>query len=515
MTSRESTEGYEGVHPLQLKSSHESPTEKNPVQMSEGQTQHHETFDPLKVIEYPENRVTWDGDNDPENPRNWPMRRKKIFTLAVSMMVFSVSFASSVFGSANKVVGAKFGASSEVMDLTVTLFVAGFATGPLFWGPFSEVKGNTTPLCVAVAGAAIFQIPLGLAQNIQTVLVSRFLAGAIGSGVLAVGSGMFSKIYGPIHRAVAVGTTSTFMNLGSALGPIVGSYTVEYAGWRWLAWITLILCVVVGLNAMFTVRECSGDVLLVRKARRLRKKTGNELLHAPLEEEGIDFSALVHHHLSKPLRMITQEPILITMTVYLTIVYGSFYLAYSMFTYAFELRGWSSTTATLPFIAVYIGQIIAFTYCTWYNLKPYRRVFEAKGYCTPEDRLPPMILGAFILPPSLFWFGWAMKTHWMCQIVAACFVGLGLQLIFITGIVYIIDVYMTCPNSAVSIHVVCRSLISSTFALWCTPMYDALGVEWTSTVLGAVALVFMPAPYIFRRYGVAIRKSSRFSDAHF
>ncbi|PYH90762.1 MFS general substrate transporter [Aspergillus ellipticus CBS 707.79] len=409
------------------------------------------------------NVVTWDGENDPENPRNWSRPRKLVFTLVASLMIFAV-------------VGAELGASSEVTDLTVTLFVAGFATGPLFLGPFSEVKGNTTPLAVAVAGAAMFQIPLGLAKNVQTVLVSRFLAGAIGSGVLAVGSGMFSKIFGPVSRAVAVGVSATLMSLGSALGPIVGSFTVGYAGWRWIPWITLILCVV---------------------AERLRKQTGNPRLHAPLEDEGVDFSALVHHHLVKPLRMITQEPILIIMTVYLTVVYGTFYLAYDMFTYASELRGWASTIATLPFIAVYLGQTVAVTIWTVFNRGPFRRRLKEKGYCAPEDRLPPMTIGAFILPPrySAFW------------------VGLGLQLIFISGIVYIVDVYNTCPNSAISIHVVIRSLVFSTFALYCTPIYDALGVEWTSTILGGVALVLLPSPLIIRRCGVAIRKSSKFSDA--
>ncbi|PYH75483.1 putative MFS multidrug transporter [Aspergillus uvarum CBS 121591] len=501
------TDEDEAAHQAEIAASDLPPSEPKTEYANRAQTQHCECYT------YVNNLVTWDGPDDPENPRNWPRSKKLIFTLVASLMIFNISFASSVFGSANKVVGAEFGVSSEVMDLSVTLFVAGFATGPLFWGPFSEVYGNTTPLAVAVLGAAIFQIPLGLAQNVQTVLVSRFLAGAIGSGVLAVGSGMFSKIFGPVSRALAVGFASTLMNMGSALGPIVGSYTVAYAGWRWVAWITLILCTVIGLIAACTIRECAGEVLLVRKARRLRKETGNAELRAPLEEEGIDFSDLIHHHLSKPLRMIVQEPILIIITVYLTVVYGSFYLAYDMFTYAFERRGWSSTTATLPFVAVYLGQIVAVLLWTVYNRGPFRRKLEEQGYCTPEDRLPPMLWGAVILPPSLFWFGWAMLTHWIAQVIAAFWVGLGLQLIFITGIVYIIDVYTTCPNSAISIHVVVRSLVSSTFSLWCTPMYDGLGVEWTATVLGAVALLLLPSPFIFRRYGVAIRKSSSFSDA--
>lgn len=42
-------------------------------------------------------------------------------------------------------------------------------------------------------------------------------------------------------------------------------------------------------------------------------------------------------------------------------------------------------------------------------------------------------------------------------------------------------------------------------------MFDALGVNWASTLLGCVALVLVPIPVVFWRYGARIRTRSKFA----
>ena len=122
-----------------------------------------------------------------------------------------------------------------------------------------------------------------------------------------------------------------------------------------------------------------------------------------------------------------------------------------------------------------------------------------------------MALGTVILPPALLWFGWSGGAHWASQVVASYFIGLGLQLIFIAGITYIVDVYQESANSAMSIHVVVRSLVASSFPLFATAMYDRLGVAWASSVLALLSLIMAPAPILFWIYGSRIRSWSHFS----
>lgn len=472
--------------------------------------------------------VTWDGPNDPENPQNWPRRTKVLRSTAPQCVVFSIAFASSIFGSATGVTAQEYGVSQEVMSLGVALFVAGFATGPLVFAPMAELVGSAPVLAVALVGCAVFQIPLALAQSVVTILVCRFLAGLLGSGGLAVGSGILGDIFSGPARGVAVGISATWMNLASTIGPIVGAYIVDRYNWRWTAWVTLILCGAVGVLCIVLLRETSHNRILTQRAARLRRETGNEKLRSRNEMVSLDWRVLLRKYCTKPVRMFVQEPILIVFTIYLTLVYGTLYLSYQLFPKAFVGRGWSTPLSTLPFISVGLGAVAALIVFSVFTMTWYKRRWVAsqnadaaggtssedplaKVRITPEHRLPPMILGAVLLPPALLWFGWSGNAHWMCQVVACFVVGFALQIIFVVGIVYIVDVYLINTVSAISIHVQLRSLVSATFPLFEGPMYDALGIDWSATLLAGLSAVIMVSPILFLIYGARIRSWSRFS----
>src|SRR5271170_3676707 len=122
--------------------------------------------------------VEFEGPDDPLNPLNWPVWRKIWATVLLSLTTFVVTFASSVFSSALKVVAIEFNVSDEVATLGTSLFVVGFAVGPLvssptyntnyqIWAPMSELFGRKWPLLLSYAVFGIMQIPVAVAQNIQ------------------------------------------------------------------------------------------------------------------------------------------------------------------------------------------------------------------------------------------------------------------------------------------------------------------------------------------------------------
>ncbi|KAI4765153.1 MFS general substrate transporter [Aureobasidium sp. EXF-3400] len=345
----------------------------------------------------------------------------------------------------------------------------------------------------------------------KTILVCRFLQGLFGSAIFAVVSGMFVDIWTPIHRGVGLGASSMCINLGSTFAPIIGAYATNHLEWRWTAWLTLIYIGTVGFFGILIIRETFEPVLLTRKAKRLRSLTGNANLHAKFEETPIDFKTLVQKYATKPVRMFVQEPILILITIYLTIVYGTLYLSYQAIPFSFRNRGWSPSVSYLPFIAITLGIISAWIFFSIFTLTWYKKLWLATKSAPPEARLPPMILGAFILPPALFWLGWSQNTHWASAVIAAFFVGLGLLLIFISGIVYLVDTYLSNSNSAMSIHIVVRSIVSSSFPLFAGPMFEGLGTQWACSVLGFVCLVMVPVPIVFYLKGKTIRSWSRYA----
>lgn len=101
-------------------------------------------------------------------------------------------------------VATKFGVSTEVGVLGVSLYVLGFATGPLVWAPASELYGRRIPLIIGSFGFSIFQIGVAVAKDLQTVMLCRFFGGFFGACPLTVVAAVFSDMFDNRTRGVAV-----------------------------------------------------------------------------------------------------------------------------------------------------------------------------------------------------------------------------------------------------------------------------------------------------------------------
>lgn len=114
---------------------------------------------------------------DPRNPFNWSPARRWSIAMLAAVSCFAVAFTSSAYtGGINGVVQ-EFHTTNAVAQLGVSLFVLGFAIGPLFWGPMSEAYGRQ-PILIATLGALVLSNILSAsATSIVQLLVFRALAG--------------------------------------------------------------------------------------------------------------------------------------------------------------------------------------------------------------------------------------------------------------------------------------------------------------------------------------------------
>lgn len=132
--------------------------------------------------------VEFDGPDDPLHAQNWAVR-KKIFTAAMlGFTTMTAAFASSIFSTATREISEKFAVGSVVATLGTSLYVLGFATGPILWAPFSELKGRRLPLVIASFGFSMFEIACATGKDLQTVLICRFFSGFFGACPITVSS---------------------------------------------------------------------------------------------------------------------------------------------------------------------------------------------------------------------------------------------------------------------------------------------------------------------------------------
>lgn len=462
------------------------------------------------------NLVEWDGPDDPENPQNFPVARKWTMTMLLSSLTVWITFSTSVFSQATEVTAELYGVSEEVMILATSLPLFGFALGPLLWGPFSELYGRKRPLFFGYFLFIIFQIPVAVARNVETIMLSRFFIGFFGSAPLAIVGGTLADIWNPVDRGVAMASFAGATFGGPTLGPILGGFIVEsYLGWRWTAWITLIASAFFATIAFIIVPESYPPVLLQQRAARLRIETRNWAYHSALDENPPTGKDILTRYVMRPFQMLILEPILLFVTIYLALIYGIMYLLFEAFPISFqEVRGWDNAgVAALPFLSILIGVLLGCILITYLTKTRFARKLKKHGKVIPEERLVPMFFGGILLPIGLFWFGWTSDKNisWVPQVLAGIPMGCGILIIFMQGLNYIIDVYLMFANSAIAANTLFRSFLGGSFPLFADQMYTTLGVPWASSLLAFLTVAMVPIPVLFYIYGAKIRSLSRFN----
>lgn len=95
--------------------------------------------------------VAW-GPNDPRNPRNWSTPKKLFVTFQICLLTTSVYIGSAIYTAGLQGVEAKFHISPVKALLGLTLFVIGYALGPMVWvcpffSPWATLLTQETPTC--------------------------------------------------------------------------------------------------------------------------------------------------------------------------------------------------------------------------------------------------------------------------------------------------------------------------------------------------------------------------------
>ena len=287
-----------------------------------------------------------------------------------------------------------------------------------------------------------------------------------------------------------------------------------HLGWRWTEYIEAIWVFAIFVLTLFCLPELYGPVLLHRKALQIRKSTGNNNYYHPHENTKLDFKSIITMHLARPLRMLFTEPMVTSIALYASFVYALLYLTLEVFPIVFmQDRGYSLVVSTLPFLGLFVGVLFA-VLINLANQPRYIRAVDAnKGKPVPEARLMPMVMGGFLFSIGLFWFGWtaAPHFHWILPTVAVAFIGAGFNVIFQQCINFLVDTYGLYAASAVSANTFLRSIIAASFPLVARPMFGNLGVGPAMSILGGIACLALPVPFIFMRYGLKLRRMSKFA----
>lgn len=261
--------------------------------------------------------------------------------------------------------------------------------------------------------------------------------------------------------------------------------------------------------ALFMNPETYAPYILRQRASVLSKATGKNYM-SKLDLDRVSTAVV----LKRPWVLLFCEPIIFLTSIYMAIIYGTLYMLFAAFPIVFQVhRGWSTGIGGLAFIGVAIGMTVAVIYSFWDNKRYAAAIVKVNGAAMPEARLPPAIMGSILLPVGLFWFAWTngADIHWAVSITASGFFSAGIVLVFLSLLNYIIDAYVIFAASALAANSIIRSLFGAAFPLFTADMYESLGIHWASSIPAFLALLCVPFPFLFWKYGEAIRGRCKYA----
>ena len=368
---------------------------------------------------------------------------RALIAALTSLSTMVVTFASAIFATSIPSLVRKFGISREIGLLGVSLYVLGFAFGPIVWAPLSELKGRYIPFVISLAGFVVFSCVAGASDTIAGILVFRFLGGFFGSGPLTLAGPLNADMFVGKSFGISMVSFGFVVFVGPVIAQPIGGFIVmnESLGWRWTEYICGILGAAALLAVLAVFKETYAPVVLARKAKQLRKGKGDPSIIARHETIKITPKILVVEYLTFPLKMLALDPIVLLMSLFGSFVYALLYLFLVGYPMVFQkIHRMTPGVGGLPYLGLVVGQICAVAGIFALQPSILRKAKANRGKLMPEWQLPIAVPGAVAFSLGVFWFGWSgyrRDIHWIVPTLSGILSGFGLLATFLPSISYL------------------------------------------------------------------------------
>lgn len=462
--------------------------------------------------------VDWYNDQDPENPQNWSGAKKGFVTFQICIYTLAVYMGSAIYTPSETGVSEYFGVSQTVASLGLSLYVLAYGMGPLIFSPLSEIPsvGRNWPYITTMIIFVIICVPTALVDNIGGLLVLRFLQGFFGSPALATGAASLADIYPMILLPYTLCLWAMAATSGPALGPVISGFSVPAESWRWSMWEILWLSGPVLVVMVLFLPETSSHNILLRRAIRLRRLTGNshlrshsEIVQSELTARDVAFEALV-----RPMQMMILDPAIAYTAGYAALCYAIYYSFFEVFPMVYiELYGFNVGEMGLTFLSITVGTVTAIVMYYAYLTFVVVPAIKSGAPDIPEYRLVAALPASFLLPAGLFIFAWTGNghTHWIVSVIGIFLFTVGMFLVMQSIFAYLPAVYPQYTASTFAGNDFARSSLAFAAVMFSRPMYQAMGIGPGTSLLGALTAACIVGIWLLFFFGAKLRARSRFS----
>ncbi|PHH89892.1 hypothetical protein CDD83_5032 [Cordyceps sp. RAO-2017] len=462
--------------------------------------------------------VDWYYSDDGDNPHNWSNGKRALVGAVICLYTFVVYTSSAIYTSSIPGIMDRFGVSSLVATLGLSLYVLGYGIGPLLFSPLSEIPiiGRNPVYALTVFLFVVLSIPTAFASSFAGLMVLRFLQGFFGSPCLASGGASLGDMYSLMALPYAMVAWVSAAYCGPALGPLLSGFAVPAKSWRWSLYESIWVSAPIFLLMLAILPETSSATILLRRARRLRRLTGNKrfMSQSEIDQRDMKFTSIALDALIKPIEITIKDPAVLFVQVYTAIIYGIYYSFFEVFPLVYPVYYHMNLGQTgLVFLCILASCLFGIVlYCSYLYFYMQPRILR-QGMPVQEMRLVPALPAAFGPTVGLFLFAWTARasSHWIVPTIgitiygATCFVVM--QCIF----VYVPLSYPQYAASLFAANDFFRSALACGSVVFAHPLFGNLGVARGVSLLGGLSVVGIVGIWLLYFHGARLRALSKFA----
>ncbi|KAF2866124.1 major facilitator superfamily domain-containing protein [Massariosphaeria phaeospora] len=458
---------------------------------------------------------------DPDDPHNWSSLRKWLMVAAIIPIDLSVSWGASGFSPVAVDFAHDMHVSPGIATLGLSVYVLGLAFGPMSLAPLSEYYGRRPVYVISYAIFLLLLLGTACVESLPAFLALRFFSGYFSSTTISNFGGTIADLFHHHKTGPAMGWFLWAATGGSPTGFVLFSFIAHDRSWQDIFRIMLVICFafwVIMTAALFSLGETRHSVIFLRRAKALRKSTGNQSFEVPEHMKQRGPKQLFGTALTRPFRFLATEAIVQSAAIYNGYLYGLSFLFNGAFHIIFGPTGYGFGTigVGVSFLGIVLGISIGLL-TNIYQERYYRsQITKANYRDVPEARVHLAKVASVVLPISLIVFAYTAtpSIHPSIPILVTAFWGWSFYTLVLMTLTYTEDAYKSYSASALAGIGFVRNVFGAGFPLLGRRLFIREGTKTASLILAIMAVAMIPIPYILSRYGRVLRVRSPWATAH-
>lgn len=405
----------------------------------------------------------------------------------------------------------EFNVSTNTINATVSVFMAVFSLGPLFWAMHADFGGRKLLYIISLLLTTIVNLLLAtVPANINGLYILRILQAFSSSSVMSLGAGTVSDIISPSNRGKAISYFMLGPNAGPILAPIIAGLVLAKSDhWRWLFGIITLLSMIALVIVIIFLPETlrcivgNGDPrwkygYLQSLNPKLIKQESNNLtfwknigIQTPVSDSP-EFKTLYPRPIKPSLQayweLLKNLPVLISST-YTSLLFATYYAFAVTLSYYLKIDyGLNNLEIGACYVCPGIGLMLG-SIAGGHISDTYRKFWlkAHEGATFPlERRLYLQILGLLTSIVACVGYGWAIHYHLHLYILLlfSFFIALGMTWCTNTTMTYLTEYNPKRTAGTIAVSSFFRNTAAAISSAIIFQLSNEMGVGWCFTGLG-------------------------------